>query len=238
MVRRCFLDDDNVGVFAGSSSSLKRRKRSTGYGIGSTSLQPPRSLAVAAIIICTAASTTSFFSDAAAAAALTIQPGMGFRTKGGQEAERIVVFEYTEEYGTGGLVYNRPTPIRLEDLKIPKFAPFGKHRLYLGSGMTTDEDGDGSNIPVGDMAPWFWLHDDPNLSGTSTKMEGSVASAGGGDFLYMGGNLEDFSTNDHLIKFFTRYRKWGPGQLEEELLKGTLWTDLVALSPDEVLSDH
>lgn len=200
--------------------------------------------------------------------AIAIEPGMGFQTARGtasKPVEKVVIFEHTNEYGSGGLVYNCPTPIRLKDLNIPKFMPFGNHALYLGSGISPygeegegegdeeEDDGeDGSNVPLGDMAPWFWLHNVPDLTGSSssTQLYGSSGP------LYMGGNLESalqriqsdqgvpplfpFGSSKYRFKFFTRYRKWGPGQLESELGRrggDRMWTDLTPLDPDDVLTD-
>lgn len=51
-------------------------------------------------------------------------------------AEQVVIFEHTS-HGAGGLVLNRPTPVTLQDLNIPRFSNsvFGQHRLYFGCGI-------------------------------------------------------------------------------------------------------
>lgn len=205
-------------------------------------------------------------------ALISIQPGMGFRTARPSNndnndnviEEKIIIFEHTAEYGTGGLVYNQPTPIRLKDLGIPRYdcrnkSPFCNHTLMLGCGLlASSSDGDdgsgsagdgdgGSNIPLGDMSPWFWLHNVDHLPGSNNEL-----LAGASQPIYMGGNLEEAvkrihqqeeessSHPDKIIqfKFFTRYRKWDAGQLEYELNEGKMWTDLEPCDPLDVLRPY
>jgi len=191
------------------------------------------------------------------ASALPLEPGMGFasapKARDGQVSRsspvlRVVVFEHTSQYGTGGLVYNQPTPIRLKDLAIPRFLPwFAENALMLGCGVSADDsaadddddNGNGNSLAMGDMAPWFWLHDIPALAGSSTRLQGASGP------LYMGGNIddaaaliEDGAASPEDFKFFTRYAKWEPGQLEDELARGGKWTHPVPQHPDEVLKPY
>ena len=94
------------------------------------------------------------------AAALVIRPGIGLTRRGtAAGGDEIVIFEHTE-MGSGGLVLNCPTPVLLKDIGSQTFEAFGYLPLMLGSGII-DEDGgvdDGSNVALGDLSPWFWLH--------------------------------------------------------------------------------
>ena len=162
----------------------------------------------------------------------SIVPGMGLispRTKA-----EIVIFEHTI-MGTGGLVYNCPTPLSMGQLPIPKFQHFKDLPLMLGCGINQESYQDGcdvesneasskdafSSIPLGEVSPWFWLHDLPNIPG-SYELEGACGK------LYMGGNIEKVAEvlqtkgldyKGH-VKFFREYKIWQSGELEEELSKG------------------
>jgi len=90
---------------------------------------------------------------------VSLEPGVGFRSRDG--SMQVVLFEHTEQYGSGGLVLNQPTPLRVKDLHIPIFhKAFADNSLMLGGGMTNDRE---TNVAITDMAPWFWLHTVPNL---------------------------------------------------------------------------
>ena len=158
------------------------------------------------------------------AAASVIRPGIGLTTRRGTAAggDEIVIFEHTE-MGSGGLVLNCPTPVLLKDIGSQTFDAFGNLPLMLGSGII-DEDGgidDGSNVALGDLSPWFWLH---NLDG----IPGSFLLEGAAGPLYMGGNIEDATRRlsvdgikpEGRFKFFRGYKQWGPGELELEVEVG------------------
>ncbi len=111
--------------------------------------------------------------------ALTYSP-LSSRSSSISTTEHVVIFEHTS-HGAGGLVLNRPTPIVLRDLKIPRFSNgvFGQHRLYFGCGILSspvtsartkgklkqgndeeesedEQDRGYSQVAIGDMSPWFW----------------------------------------------------------------------------------
>ena len=166
-------------------------------------------------------------------ARINIAPGIGLSSP--KTNMEIVIFEHTE-MGTGGLVHNCPTPLSMGELPIPKFRYYKDLPLMLGCGVNVncsdddddDDDEDGiysssSSVALGEVAPWFWLHDIPNISGSY-----ELKSAAGP--LYMGGNIEEAtqalqrSNLDYKghIKFFREYKVWQSGELEEELSQG-LW---------------
>ena len=164
---------------------------------------------------------------------INIAPGIGLSSP--KTNMEIVIFEHTE-MGTGGLVHNCPTPLSMGELPIPKFRFYKDLPLMLGCGVNVDcsdddeeEEQDGiyssssSSVALGEVAPWFWLHDIPNISG-SYELESAAGP------LYMGGNIEEAtqalqrSNLDYKghIKFFREYKVWQSGELEEELSQG-LW---------------
>ena len=132
---------------------------------------------------------------------IDVTPGMVLS----QQNSMIVVFEVSE-HGVGGLVYNRPSPIRLKDLGIPKFASFGENFLMMGQHDLDSPSATGNSvIALGEMAPWFWLHNIHDLSESS-----SIIHEKGG--LYMGGNIDQASIlveQGHVepsqVKFFYKY---------------------------------
>ncbi len=147
-----------------------------------------------------------------------IVPGTGLVSR--DKAVQVVIFEHTS-LGTGGLVLNCPTPIRLRDLQIPRFEVFKNHTLMHGGHGT--EESSGSNVPIGDMAPWFWLHCNDVIS-NSFRLEGAAGP------LFMGGNLDEaieLIQKDQLdpftFKFFYKYRQWEGGELEKEI-ENAQWT--------------
>lgn len=164
--------------------------------------------------------------------AFKIEPGIGLTSKA--TGEQVIVFEHTS-VGTGGLVYNRPTPLRINDLRIPRFQEaFGDHSLMLGCGIETSKEK--GNVPVADMAPWFWLHNLPNVTG-SCCLEAAQGP------LYMGGNIESATKmyaeeaadpDQHKFKFFFKYKSWMGEGLQEEIKKG-LWEDVGPKEPMIVL---
>uniref|UniRef100_A0A7S4JIZ4 Uncharacterized protein n=1 Tax=Odontella aurita TaxID=265563 RepID=A0A7S4JIZ4_9STRA len=167
-----------------------------------------------------------------------ISPGIGLEGRDGTE---VVIFEHTS-FGTGGLVLNRPTPVLLKDLAMPRFSGvFGSNALMLGYGVSlseSDTEGPGDNIKIGDMAPWFWLHDIDGISG-SFRLEGASHT------LYMGGNLEvavekvkaeNIDPLQH-FKFFWKYRAWKSGELDEEIKRGK-WANVRAQDPKRALEAY
>ena len=165
----------------------------------------------------------------------TIEPGVGFVSR--KNGERVVIFEHTE-VGTGGLVWNRPTPVLLGDLNIPRFhTAFKNHSLMLGCG--TESTGSEMNIPIGDISPWFWLHNVPDLEGSSW-LEGAKRP------LFMGGNIdiatELFQTQQldqarHKFKFFWKYKSWMGNDLLDEITAG-VWEQVEPQDPDDVLQPY
>lgn len=147
-----------------------------------------------------------------------ILPGTGLVSKNG--GVQVVIFEHTS-LGTGGLVLNQPTPISLRDLNIPRFQAFGSHALMLGCGSSAK--GREFNVPVGDMAPWFWIH-------TCSDISKSFPLKGASGELYMGGNLDEATAlieqdklDPFLFKFFYKYMSWEGDALEREISEGQ-WT--------------
>lgn len=154
-----------------------------------------------------------------------ILPGTGLiSTRKGNSGNispvEVVIFEHTP-LGTGGLVLNQPTPIRLNDLGIARFLPFRNHSLMLGCGFEEGEEY--SNVAVGEMAPWFWIH-------TCSALDKSFQLEGAAGLLYMGGNLDQASElieqgglEPWTFKFFYKYKQWESGELQSEI-DGGKWT--------------
>mmetsp|Transcript_6161 Transcript_6161/g.12466 ORF Transcript_6161/g.12466 Transcript_6161/m.12466 type:complete len:205 (+) Transcript_6161:159-773(+) len=169
-----------------------------------------------------------------------IVPGTGLQAtrlrKGDISLVQIVVFEHTE-HGTGGLVLNKPAPILLRDIASPRFKAFGSNSLMLGCGVESTDEDRRDNVALGDMSPWFWLHDVDNIPG-SFKLPGADGP------LFLGGNIEELTQRvgaagmDPLthVQFFWKYKLWGPGQLSSELASG-LW-EVNAQDPEEALRVH
>ena len=178
---------------------------------------------------------TSYF-EKVAVNGFQITPGMGLCSNSGKtdsnanDGVEIVIFEHTD-MGTGGLVYNCPTPLCMGNLPIPRFEHYKELPLMLGCGMD-DNNNDGiddeycveaeSTVVLSEVAPWFWLHNIPNVTG-------SYELAGASGPLYMGGNIDEATNclkqNDNSdpkgrIKFFRKYKVWQKGQLEQELQQG------------------
>jgi len=155
----------------------------------------------------------------------SVTPGTGLsrsnisKQKDGNN-EEVLIFEHTQ-FGSGGFVLHCPTPIFMKDLPIPWLEPFGHLPLMLGCGLS--EESSLGGMALGELSPWFWVHDLPDLSG-SYKMEGAAGP------LYMGGNIEEAQQylNEKQLdpaghfQFFRRYKSWSAGELEEEIENG-LW---------------
>jgi hypothetical protein len=157
-----------------------------------------------------------------------ISPGTGLRSK--KSNDQVVIFEHTD-HGTGGLVLNCPTPLCIGELPIPRFQPFKELPLMLGCGLERgsndkhddhlDDQQEECNIALGEVSPWFWLHDVDDIPG-------SFALPGAKGALYMGGNIEEAAKRleEHQIdpvgrfKFFRKYKVWSSGELEKELERG------------------
>lgn len=88
-----------------------------------------------------------------------------------------------------------------------------------------DEEEDTANpideIPLGQVSPWFWLHDMEDIPG-SFALEGAAGP------LFMGGSI-DFATQQLVkeeinpvgrFKFFRKYKQWAPGELQKEIQRG------------------
>ena len=163
-----------------------------------------------------------------------LEPGVGLRSKDG--SMQVVIFEHTESYGTGGLVINQPTPLRLKDLQIPHFhKAFAENSLMLGGGVTNDKE---TNVALTDMAPWFWLHTVEHLP-KSTPLPGAQGP------LFLGGNIEvatewikqgKASPSD--FKFFFKYKQWGPGELVVEIAQKDLWEEVGPMQPDKAVQTY
>jgi hypothetical protein len=148
---------------------------------------------------------------------------------------KIVLFEVSE-FGSGGLVFNQPSPVRLKDLAIERFQAFYDNTLMMGRGLD-DDDVEQSRVAIGDIGPWFWLHNVENLSG-STRL------AGAKDILYMGGNIEEATelikngqAYPSQFKFFHKYTKWEGTALDEALRDGSVLLEGPA-SASEVLKSY
>ena len=192
--------------------------------------------------------------DSTVSAAYQICPGTGLYSL--KTNTRVVIFEHTI-HGTGGLVLNCPTPLCIGQLPSSRFRPFKELPLMLGSGLeeerkedddddddnddedhdANDENDDGmsnkkknnDSIALGEVSPWFWLHDLDDIPGSS-------ALPGAAGTLYMGGDLEEaikrleergINPLGH-FKFFRKYKTWQVGELEDELQRG-IW---VAMEQD------
>jgi hypothetical protein len=114
---------------------------------------------------------------------------------------------------------------------MPQFQHYKELPLMLGCGVSeNDEDDDEeheqeecSTVALGEVAPWFWLHDLPDIPG-------SYPLVGAAGPLYMGGNIEQATKwlQEHgmdpkgHIKFFRQYKLWHQGELAREVEQG-LW---------------
>ena len=167
--------------------------------------------------------------------ALVLEPGTGMRSSDGKM--QVVLFEHTERYGTGGLVLNQPTPLRLKDLDIPLFhKAFADSSLMLGGGITNDMEE--TNVALTDMAPWFWLHTLPDLP-KSTPLPGAQGP------LFLGGNIEvatdwilQGKARSSDFKFFYKYKQWGPGELVTEIAQKDMWKEVGPILNKEALQMH
>ena len=163
--------------------------------------------------------------------ALVLEPGVGLCSRDG--SMQVMLFEHTDQHGSGGLVLNQPTPLRLRDLKIPLFhQAFADNSLMLGGGLSSVSE---TNVPLDAMAPWFWLH-------TVEGVPKSIALPGAKGPLFLGGDIEratelvrngQASPTD--FKFFYKYKQWAPGELVEEIACKDLWTDVGPMQPDQAV---
>lgn len=98
--------------------------------------------------------------------ALVLEPGVGLRSRDGKT--HVVLFEHTPEHGTGGLVLNQATPLRLKDLQIPLFhQAFAENSLMLGGGFANDKETNVAITEVSTITPhtqkmmaWPWPSND------------------------------------------------------------------------------
>mmetsp|Transcript_12118 Transcript_12118/g.50324 ORF Transcript_12118/g.50324 Transcript_12118/m.50324 type:complete len:214 (+) Transcript_12118:218-859(+) len=117
----------------------------------------------------------------------------------------LLVFEHTEEHGTGALVTNRPTPVAVGDLRISHFSAFRDNLMFQGGPLASSSD-----FVLGDQAPWYWIHDEKTVIGTTHL---------GGD-IYMGGKVhqsEPLLANPERVKFFWRHAYFLPGILQDKV---------------------
>ena len=184
-----------------------------------------------------------------------IGPGCGLISK--DFNVEVVIFEHTE-MGTGGLVLNCPTPLTIGSLNIPRFHAFEELPLMLGNGMILEqEEGEEeeedendiysnnsidnnrddimtNNVCLGEVSPWFWIHNMENLPGSYELGQASGP-------LYMGGNIEEATKRLQeqninprgRFKFFRKYMSWKAGELEEALDRGE-WT-AIDQDPEQAL---
>ena len=115
----------------------------------------------------------------------------------------ILVCEQTPD-GTLGLILNRPTDTRIDELMLEGFPTFNS-TLFLGGPVATDS--------------LFFLHNLGDLVADSTPVARGV---------WWGGNFEEvrFLIQNELIKpynirFFLGYAGWESGQLDDEIAEGT-----------------
>eukprot|EP00339_Tiarina_fusa_P020362 CAMPEP_0117045286 /NCGR_PEP_ID=MMETSP0472-20121206/31329_1 /TAXON_ID=693140 ORGANISM="Tiarina fusus, Strain LIS" /NCGR_SAMPLE_ID=MMETSP0472 /ASSEMBLY_ACC=CAM_ASM_000603 /LENGTH=192 /DNA_ID=CAMNT_0004757229 /DNA_START=73 /DNA_END=651 /DNA_ORIENTATION=+ len=147
-----------------------------------------------------------------------IGPGTGLRSK--DSAVEVVIFEHTEN-GTGGLVLNCAAPLNIGSLNIPRFQAFQELPLMLGNGLDEDDDSGTSTVSLGEVSPWFWLHDLEDIPGSFVLEKASGP-------LYMGGDIEEATKRlqeekidpKGRFKFFRRYVSWQAGELEQALNDG------------------
>ena len=96
-------------------------------------------------------------------------------------------------------------------------------------GCGVDSSQETGNVPLADMAPWFWLHNVPDLPGSFC-----LQAAQGP--LYMGGNWET-ATELRQFKFFFKYRQWRKDDLVREIEQG-LWEEVGPQDPAAVLEPY
>lgn len=190
------------------------------------------------ILFCAFCARTDDGSSFFCHAALALEPGVGLRSRDGSML--VVIFEHTEQFGTGGLVLNQPTPLRLRDLEIPRFhKAFADHSLMLGGGLSTNNNKRETNVALTEMAPWFWLHNIPDLP-KSTLLHGAQGP------LFLGGNidvatewiLKDKKISAESFKFFYKYKQWGPGELVSEIAQTDQWKEVGPIRPEEAIQMH
>mmetsp|Transcript_12217 Transcript_12217/g.18744 ORF Transcript_12217/g.18744 Transcript_12217/m.18744 type:complete len:203 (-) Transcript_12217:109-717(-) len=164
--------------------------------------------------------------------AFAVEPGTVIYRDGA----KIVLFEVSS-HGVGGLVYNQPSPIRLGDLCIPTFDMFADQHIMMGRD-NNDVGTPTTNVPVTEMAPWFWLHNVAELADSSTLLQGADG------LLYMGGNIEQASDlvrrgkiKASSFKFFHKYTTWQDLSLELEIQNGMAKYEGAA-TPSDVLRPY
>ena len=166
-----------------------------------------------------------------------------------REGVAIIVVDNSIREGSTALVVNRPTPLTLHHLDLPRFHAFGTCRLFLGGAVETalGQDTDVSrgvggltsgaytlsphsgNFEAQNLSPHHWIH----------RVEGIKGSVDLGGGIFFGGSLNDASTSVAVdlakpqdFKFFHRELRFGPGQLEQLFYEGIF--DLVD-NADEAL---
>ena len=166
-----------------------------------------------------------------------------------REGVAIIVVDNSIREGSTALVVNRPTPLTLHHLDLPRFHAFGTCRLFLGGAVETalGQDTDVSrgvggltsgahtlpphsgNFEAQNLSPHHWIH----------RVEGIKGSVDLGGGIFFGGSLNDASMSVAVdlakpqdFKFFHRELRFGPGQLEQIFYEGIF--DLVD-NADEAL---
>ena len=166
-----------------------------------------------------------------------------------REGVAIIVVDNSIREGSTALVVNRPTPLTLHHLDLPRFHAFGTCRLFLGGAVETalGQDTDVSrgvggltsgaytlsphsgNFEAQNLSPHHWIH----------RVEGIKGSVDLGGGIFFGGSLNDASMSVAVdlakpqdFKFFHRELRFGPGQLEQLFYEGIF--DLVD-NADEAL---
>ena len=165
-----------------------------------------------------------------------------------REGVAIIVVDNSIREGSTALVVNRPTPLMLHHLDLPRFHAFGTCRLFLGGAVETALGQDTMSRGVGglpsgaytlsphsgnfepqNLSPHHWIH----------RVEGIKGSIDLGGGIFFGGSLDDASISvavdlakPHDFKFFHRELRFGPGQLEQLFHEGIF--DLVDNDDEEL----
>ena len=187
-----------------------------------------------------------FFADACGQV-LVARPGAE-RVLGEELREGVAILVATQDlHGTTALVVNRPTPLLIQHLDLPRYHAFGQCRLFHGgtigasSELQTDLLSDPSaprrrnhvtgghnllsqaqvsgsgDFEAHNLSPHHWVH----------KAEGIKGSTELGDGIFLGGSLEDASASIAVdmakpadFKFFHRQLKFQGGEFERLFCEG------------------
>eukprot|EP01023_Acetabularia_acetabulum_P000055 TRINITY_DN1002_c1_g1_i3.p1 TRINITY_DN1002_c1_g1~~TRINITY_DN1002_c1_g1_i3.p1 ORF type:complete len:544 (-),score=103.73 TRINITY_DN1002_c1_g1_i3:1265-2863(-) len=141
----------------------------------------------------------------------------------------VILIIAHSQYGTMGIILNRPTMYKIKDLEDQTLRHFGLdilHPEFSDNPLMFGGDcgSDGANL--------FVLHSHGNIEEASEIVKG----------VYAGGlkNAKDLVSSGELpsqdFKFYTKYCGWRPGQLEQELQR-KIWV-CVSASPGLILQDQ